>query len=625
MLAAPFGTPHVIFAIGLHFIGDGPGRLPPSQGAGRSARSSPADQPPPPPPPPPPPAPEVGSDGQTDVPKVVRPSASSGSLTAGSAVPSSNPLPEGGTFEEQSRARMERIAKAMLMYHQHHRRFPSAIHYDSHQQPQWSWRVELLPHLGFHSLHREFRRDEPWDSDHNRAVAQQIPDVYQTPGGAGENTTCYLVPTGRGTIFGRRDGMPASDITDGASNTILLVEADAHRAVPWTQPQDLPVSPTGPEAGLGTMLGGRFLAAMADGTLHAIPIGNDAASLYALFTPNANDTINPAMLRSHPAHDPLRNARQLLAAGRAAEARAKLEAAAIVLSNEEVLASLRWCEALKSPALMIRFGMVVQAKLPPAEPGRAQQHPQLQFWHTVVGYPLVVELETRFARGDFGVWYVDAIRDGPPATTAPPAARRPARGAAGRAGVATAPPPIAAGGLVNVGLLHEDMVLTTAEKMGLDFLIVAHVAVSRAAAGQKDADSNLVVRILDVAGRTKIYESDMLNSGRVVGSMRVGGTVADPAGDAIGQILQFIDEKIVLTDMPAILPVVAERRTETLAAQSYENPLSSLLEIRYYQWKGLLSAERLTECYTRILGFEAGPAVARGENSVGGRPVLKLP
>ncbi len=601
MVGSFFCTPPAIILIVWTLMGDGPGS---EHNSGRSATVR--REPGPPAPPAPPPVPGAPAGGAAATPGGETRTPPAPVITV---VPSPDPLPATGTLESQSGARMQRIAEAMLAYRQQHGRFPPAVRYDSRGLPQWSWRVELLPLLGFQSLYDEFQHDEPWNSRHNQEVATRMPDVYRTPGAPRDNTTCYLIPMGRGTAFGQGDGTAAATVADGEANVILLVEADVPRAVPWTQPQDLAFSPAIPTAGLGTMRAGRFLAAMADGSLQTLPTAADAVRLCDLFVPGAVDTASTARPSAQPAAgepadaDGLARARRLLAAGQAAEARKVLQSAAASQANEDVLASLRWCEAIKRPALMIRIGMVIQARMP------SQASPQLQFWHATVGQPLIDELEARFAGGDFGQWYVEAMQDAP--ASAPAAAQR-----APTRQPAAAPVPIAAGGLENLGLLDDDVLYAAAEQRRLDFLIVARVAVNRAAAGQRVADSSLIVRILDVAGRRRLYESDMLSSTRVVGSMRTGGSVADPAADTVRQIVQYIDEEIVLAPMPPIAPEVAQRRAETLSARSHDNPLPPLVELRYYQWKGLLSPEGLTECYTRILGPAVGPAVARGEREL---------
>ena len=53
------------------------------------------------------------------------------------------------------------------------------------------------------------------------------------------------------TVFGGKKGMPIQKITDGTSNTIMIVEADDSRAVYWTQPEDYKIDANNPKAGLG--------------------------------------------------------------------------------------------------------------------------------------------------------------------------------------------------------------------------------------------------------------------------------------------------------------------------------------------------------------------------------------
>ena len=72
------------------------------------------------------------------------------------------------------------IVTATHNYHAVHQRFPADI-VDASGEPLLSWRVHLLPYLGHLDLHRRFRLDERWDSPHNAALLEQIPDVYARP------------------------------------------------------------------------------------------------------------------------------------------------------------------------------------------------------------------------------------------------------------------------------------------------------------------------------------------------------------------------------------------------------------------------------------------------------------
>jgi hypothetical protein len=180
---------------------------------------------------------------------------------------------------------LKQIALAMHIYHDTHKHFPPAANSGTDGKPLLSWRVLLLPHLDQEPLYREFHLDEPWDSEHNRALVERMPEVFRsplaklkTPG----NTT-YLAPRAEGTILDGGEAVSLRDITDGTSNTILIVEADDDRSVLWTQPDDLPLDLNRPQAGLGGLLGGRFLAAIADGSVQMLQVDADQEQLRRLF------------------------------------------------------------------------------------------------------------------------------------------------------------------------------------------------------------------------------------------------------------------------------------------------------------------------------------------------------
>jgi Protein of unknown function (DUF1559) len=186
----------------------------------------------------------------------------------------------------QSTNNMKQIGLAMHNYADANKRFPARAIFDKDGKALLSWRVTILPYLEGQgqALYNEFHLDEPWDSDHNRKLIDRMPAVFANPNLPAAGKTEYLGLVGEGTFFGAKEGLRMQQITDGTSNTIMAVEADADRAVEWTKPQDLDFDDERPLAGLGGLRPGGFSALFCDGSVRFIANGTDAGVFNALVT-----------------------------------------------------------------------------------------------------------------------------------------------------------------------------------------------------------------------------------------------------------------------------------------------------------------------------------------------------
>ena len=95
-----------------------------------------------------------------------------------------------------------------------------------------------------------------------------------------------MVFVGKGTPFGGQEGIGFGEIRDGAASTIMLVEAGADKAVPWTKPEDLPFNPDDPAAEIGDLPSGRFWAVFFDGYTRTISKDTDTETLRLLIQHN---------------------------------------------------------------------------------------------------------------------------------------------------------------------------------------------------------------------------------------------------------------------------------------------------------------------------------------------------
>ena len=184
---------------------------------------------------------------------------------------------------------MQVIAAALEQFHTKHRRYPdSYYHYDD--APYLSWRVELLPYLGYAELYKKFDYKEPWDSPNNRRLVAEIPPVYQSPE-RGDERTNFLLAIGQYTAYVSSSGPRDEAYPDGLENTILLVEVDDAHAVPWTKPDDWRVEVSQPRAGLFSLREDGFFAVMGKGALRQIPYTIVDSQLSALWTARGGEAV----------------------------------------------------------------------------------------------------------------------------------------------------------------------------------------------------------------------------------------------------------------------------------------------------------------------------------------------
>jgi hypothetical protein len=191
------------------------------------------------------------------------------------------------------------VAVAIHSHHDEHDQFPKDIT-DKAGKPLLSWRVAILPSLDHGFLYRQFRPDEPWDSDHNKKLLPYMPDCFRAPvQPAGAADTYVRAFAGPLTVFDPKERVTFSGVNDGTSNTLLLAEAGP--AVPWTKPADVPFDPDGDPPALEGPYTDAVHAAWADGSVVRLRPTPAAQPLKAAVTRNQGEVYEVKDLLAAPA------------------------------------------------------------------------------------------------------------------------------------------------------------------------------------------------------------------------------------------------------------------------------------------------------------------------------------
>jgi len=218
----------------------------------------------------------------------------------------------------QSINNLKQIALATHMYHDTHNRLPPQAIRSKDGKPLLSWRVALLPYLDASPLYKEFHLDEPWDSEHNKKLIEKMPAPFASPHlgdmRKAQGLTSYVAPLSRQppatfvppapgaapptpakrmplAIFDDPAGAALRQITDGTSNTILILEAHPNSAVPWTKPDDVVIDAEDLAAKLRGQPDNAFAAAFADGSVRMIKLTVDPKVLLRLLQMNDGQAV----------------------------------------------------------------------------------------------------------------------------------------------------------------------------------------------------------------------------------------------------------------------------------------------------------------------------------------------
>ena len=192
------------------------------------------------------------------------------------------------------------LALAIHNYYDTHKIMPPAYTIDEKGNKLHSWRVLLLPYLGYEDIYSQIRLDEPWNSEYNKQFNDMVLPVFQCHEIAFADhpkpVTTYAAIVGREGVFeenGKQIGF--IDIRDGMSNTLLFVE----RATPvnWMEPTDITfdeaVKGVGVSAnGIAAPHQGGGNCAFCDGSTRFLPADIKPEVLRAVLTRSGGESVS---------------------------------------------------------------------------------------------------------------------------------------------------------------------------------------------------------------------------------------------------------------------------------------------------------------------------------------------
>jgi hypothetical protein len=193
--------------------------------------------------------------------------------------------------------RLKQFVLGLHNYESANKTFPTyKVMGKGNQKSGLSWRVHILPYIGFVELYQEFHLDEAWDSPHNIKLLPKMPPIYAPVANVDDTVdvkpfhTTYVAPVGTKTVFGQDKAITFGNITDGTSNTIAFVELKREHAIPWTSPEEYPYDESNPNSKLRNYNGSTPVAIL-DGSVLNLSLDLPKATWLALISRNGGEVV----------------------------------------------------------------------------------------------------------------------------------------------------------------------------------------------------------------------------------------------------------------------------------------------------------------------------------------------
>ena len=142
-------------------------------------------------------------------------------------------------------------------------------------------------------LYQKIDLSKPWDDPANKVAFELGVPGYACPSTTGPGThTVYMAVAVPGGCFKRTEPRKLSEITDGQSSTIMVMEVDEKQAVHWMSPTDsIDFSFLKPKSGTRLQHPQGTQVVFVDGSVHFLSTSLDPETLRALITVDGKDVV----------------------------------------------------------------------------------------------------------------------------------------------------------------------------------------------------------------------------------------------------------------------------------------------------------------------------------------------
>lgn len=197
-------------------------------------------------------------------------------------------------YRAQCSNNLKRIARALHDYESVYHALPPAYTVDADGKPLHSWRTLILPYLEQKQLYDTIDLSKAWDDPANAAACNAKLSVFHCPSATcPEDHTTYLAIVAPNGCFRRTEPRQLAEITDGPSETLMLIEVSPEQSVLWMSPVDADealVLGLGPESKLAHQ--GGMNTAYCDGDVKFLRADVPAEVRRALISIAGNDRLS---------------------------------------------------------------------------------------------------------------------------------------------------------------------------------------------------------------------------------------------------------------------------------------------------------------------------------------------